>query len=459
MVAGVKKKRSGAKMIKVSKNSLKFLAGFFLAFLILPLFGLADEAKDQQTLELQAELKKIEEEIALYESQLSQVKSEKNTLNKKISELKLQQKKINAQIQQTNLSIKKIEGNLEILENDLALKEQKVAETRTQIAELIRSINKKDRYSLLAVLMSNEGIGGFFNQLSAYRKLTDSLDQTVVKIQAEMMSLVKTQGELSEQQEEQENFVAIKTLQNQELSGNLAERNNLLNQTKSKESNYQAIISDKQKKAAEINGRIYDLLGIARAVTFGEALKIAEWASSQTGVRPAFLLAILTQESNLGRNVGTCNRPGDGPEKSWKVIMKPERDQEPFKTITAELGMNPDVTPVSCPMKDSKGNQIGWGGAMGPAQFIPSTWMGYRGKVSAITGKFANPWDIRDAFLASAIKLKADGAGAKAGEWTAAMKYFSGSTNSKYRFYADNVAAIADKYEQDIADLKAGNGS
>ena len=175
-----------------------------------------------------------------------------------------------------------------------------------------------------------------------------------------------------------------------------------------------------------------------------------------TGVRSAFLLAILTQESNLGKNVGTCNRSGDPPEKSWKVIMKPERDQEPFKKITNELSMNIDTTPVSCPMKDKNGNQVGWGGAMGPAQFIPSTWMGYKNKVTAITGKStANPWDIRDAFLAAAIKLKGDGAdGTDAGDWKAAMRYFSGSTNVKYRFYGDNVMATTKQYLQDIADLK-----
>lgn len=130
--------------------------------------------------------------------------------------------------------------------------------------------------------------------------------------------------------------------------------------------------------------------------------------------------------------------------------MKPTRDHEPFLTITKELGMDPDITPVSCPMRDKNGNQIGWGGAMGPAQFIPSTWMGYKSKIENITGKTANPWDIRDAFIASAIKLAADGATSKSGEWTAAMKYFSGSTNIKYRFYGDNVVATADKYQADI---------
>jgi membrane-bound lytic murein transglycosylase B len=246
----------------------------------------------------------------------------------------------------------------------------------------------------------------------------------------------------------------IKTIQKQQLTGTLSEQNSLLDKTKGLEANYTAQLADKKKQAVQIRSRIYELFNTGSQINFGAAVDIAKWASKLTGVRPAFLLAILTQESNLGKNVGTCNRSGDPPEKSWKVIMKPERDQEPFKKIIAELGMDIDKTPVSCPMKDKSGKQIGWGGAMGPAQFIPSTWMGYKDKVAAITGKSpANPWDIRDAFIASAVKLKSNGAGTEAGEWKAAMIYFSGGTNPAYSFYGDNVLATAKKYQADIDNL------
>jgi hypothetical protein len=69
------------------------------------------------------------------------------------------------------------------------------------------------------------------------------------------------------------------------------------------------------------------------------------------------LLAILTQETNLGQNVGTCNRPTDPPNKSYKVIMNP-KDRDYFVQITQELGMDPNATPVSCPMYQ-QGKQVG----------------------------------------------------------------------------------------------------
>lgn len=425
----------------------------FVVSLVLVGLVQAQTSASDQTTELQKQLDAIQAEIAQYEKQLTQVSSQKNSLNKKIKELKTQQDKITAQIKATNLNIKKIEIKLDDIVVTIKTKEQKVADLEQQLTDLVKVLDEKDRLSFAFILFSQPTLGDFFHQLSEYHKLIGNLGSLSAAIKEEKIALQQQEDQLGEQREDQKNFINIKSLQSQQLTQTLTERKDLLDQTKAQESAYQAELADRKKKAAEIKNRIYDLLGVGTQLTFGQALTIAQSISGITGVRAPFLLAILTQESNLGRNVGTCNRPGDPPEKSWRVIMKPTRDQEPFLTITSDLGKDPDITPVSCPMKDSKGKQVGWGGAMGPAQFIPSTWLGYRAKVTAITGKAANPWDIRDAFIAAAIKLKADGAGSESGEWAAAMKYFSGSTNTRYRFYGDNVVATAKKYEQDIADL------
>jgi len=89
---------------------------------------------------------------------------------------------------------------------------------------------------------------------------------------------------------------------------------------------------------------------------------------------------------------------------------------------------------------------------MGPSQFIPSTWVLYKDEIKAITGKLANPWDIRDAFLATGIYLK--DLGGNTNEFNAVMKYFSGSNWSKWEeFYGRSVLAIAADYENDIKEM------
>jgi membrane-bound lytic murein transglycosylase B len=99
---------------------------------------------------------------------------------------------------------------------------------------------------------------------------------------------------------------------------------------------------------------------------------------------------------------------------------------------------------------------FGWGGAMGPAQFIPSTWMLYKERLKSLLGKTPDPWNIKDAFLAAALYLTDYGAAKRSysAEWKAAMIYFSGSTNPKYRFYGDSVMKIASQYEKDIEELE-----
>ena len=112
--------------------------------------------------------------------------------------------------------------------------------------------------------------------------------------------------------------------------------------------------------------------------------------------------------------------------------MKIERDIEPFKRIMSALGRNPEGTPLSCPFGG------GYGGAMGPSQFIPSTWELYKDKIANALGisGMPNPWEPKHAFMASAVFLAELGAdnGGYTAERTAALKYYAGSNwNKKFQ--------------------------
>ena len=406
--------------------------------------------------ELQAQLDDIELQISIYERELTVTKTEKKTLSNKIKQLRAEQAKLKLQVKQTTVLVTDLGKKINTTENQIDITRGRLKKIKRSMSIILRLMNQREQTSIIEMLAAPGNFSDFYNEARNYFTLSDALNKLVKEIKEAELFLINKQEDLEDKREDAKNLIAVKTIQQQELVGTLSEQAQLLKDTQGRETDYQQILNDTKKRAAEIRNRIYEMVGGGKQINFGEALEIAKWVSAQTGIRPAFLLAVVTQESNLGKNIGTCNRIGDPPEKSWRVIMKPERDQEPFKQITSELGKDIDTTPVSCPMKDKNGDRLGWGGAMGPAQFIPSTWMGYRGKVTAITGRsVANPWDNRDAFLASAIKLKADGAdGTRDGEWKAAMRYFSGSTNTRYRFYGDNVLKLTDKYLADIAELE-----
>ncbi|OGL69858.1 hypothetical protein A3C09_01610 [Candidatus Uhrbacteria bacterium RIFCSPHIGHO2_02_FULL_47_44] len=439
----------------------KFFSSFLLALFLLvspsSSFVFAEEsmqAVEAEKSQLQTQLQQIEAQIAQFQKDLVNIKGEKNTLQNKIKQLQKEQATLALRIKQTALEVEEMDEQIVATKSLIERNQLRTETLKAELAELLRQMNKNDQRTLLFVLFSEHDLFDALSEIQQFAHVTSGLDVLIDQLHKTREDLGVQKNRLDAEQDHVEKLLAVQTLQQQALKGSVSEQSTLLTQTKGKEKNYQVSLSDSQKQAAQIRTRLYRLLDVGKQITFGQAVEIAQWVSAQTGVRASFLLAVLTQESNLGKNVGTCNRPGDPPEKSWKVIMKPTRDQEPFKTITEELGLDPDTTAVSCPMRDKKGNQVGWGGAMGPAQFIPSTWMGYRAKVANITGKTANPWDIRDAFIASALKLGNDGAKTKEGEWAAAMRYFSGSTNVRFRFYGDQVVARANEYQADIEALK-----
>lgn len=404
---------------------------------------------------LEKQLQQIEQEIAQYQRQLSSAKGQANTLVNQIAQLKAKQSALTLQIQATNLQLDDVNARLAVTEDAIRAGVSRVELIRTQLAESVRLIQRQDGIPEWHRILTKGPLADLSSDQGSVLQVTEGINGLLDQAKTVKNKLLEQQSALADEHDAVDNLLSVKLLQQQDLTDATQQQNDLLRATRGKETAYQQAIKDGKAQAAAIRDRIYQLLEVEKQITFGQAVQIANWVSGQTGVRTAFLLAILTQESSLGANVGTCNRPGDPPSKSWRTVMKPDRDQEPFLAITKELGLNPDVTPVSCPMRAKDGSQIGWGGAMGAAQFIPSTWMRYRGPVSQLTGKSpADPWDIRDAFVAAALYLKNAGDdGTRQGEWNAAMRYFSGSTNPQYRFYGDNVLTTADKYQSDITQL------
>jgi len=432
----------------------KILTSFLLLVFLAPAFlTLAQLTPEQERALLEKELKELEEQIAKYEQDISKTEKEKNTLKNKIYILRRKINKLDLQIQQSNTMIKDI--SLQVKDTEEAINETslKIEKLKRDLAEILENIYRQDQESFFEILVASPQLSDFFNNLSA-------LEQLNLKRKELLEDIKKLKITLDSEKEDLERVVKIMALQKQESAALKKERERTLQMT---EAQYQQYLREKQKaekKAAEIRARIFELIGVSKAPTFGEALEMAKYVSSITGIRPAFLLAVLTQESNIGKNVGQCYlkdpKTGSGvvikTGQTISRVMSPRRDVSPFLTITKELGRDPYATPVSCPMS------FGWGGAMGPAQFIPSTWMLYRDRLREVSGRAADPWNIRDAFLAAALYLTDYGAAkqTRTAEWRAAMIYFSGSTNSKYRFYGDSVLSIADRYQADIEAIEKG---
>jgi peptidoglycan hydrolase CwlO-like protein len=437
----------------------KFLIAVLILTFLLPhllVLGEMDPVEERQALE--EELRELEEKIAQYEEDITKTQQEKKTLQNQIYILRKEIEKLDLQIYQSSLTIKDLGYQIEETEDSINKTSLKIEDSRNNLANTLQLIYEEDQKSLIEILLSEGELSDFFDNLVALENLNSKIQELLRGIKDLRVYLEGQKQSLDEEKTDLEGLVQIKTLQRQESQTIQREKDYFLELT---EAEYQEYLKEKEvaeKRAAEIRTRIFELIGVPEAPTFGEALDIAKYVEGITGVRPAFLLAVLTQESNIGKNVGQCYLKdpdsGDGViaynGKEVSKVMNPSRDVPLFLEITKELGRDPYNTPVSCPMS------YGWGGAMGPAQFIPSTWMIYKEKVKEITGRPADPWNIKDAFLAAALYLADYGAYKQTydAEWRAAMIYFSGTTKKTryngYGFYGDSVMKIASNYQADI---------
>jgi membrane-bound lytic murein transglycosylase B len=242
-----------------------------------------------------------------------------------------------------------------------------------------------------------------------------------------------------------------------------------LTQTKNDEANYESVLAARQQQAETIRTALFGLRD-TQGISFGDALNYATAASTVTGVRAALILAILSQESDLGKNVGSCYvtnlTTGDGVGKNtgtpFQKVMKAPRDTDPFQQITDAAGLLWASTPVSCPLGATYTTSRGYGGAMGPSQFIPSTWVLYESRLDKALGisGIPNPWNAGAAIMATALYLEDLGAagGTYTAERNAACKYYSGrscDTKKPTNYtYGNSVVSKADTFQTNIDFLK-----
>lgn len=398
--------------------------------------------------ELENELKTYEAQISEYQDLVldkqqegSSLKRDIDILNAKIASAKLAIKARDITITKLNLDIGQKSKNISFLGEEME-------KTKSILADFLRKINENDNFSPVELAIIYRDISQFFDELEFLNKIQDSLQDSLLRFKNLKSEEEAERDDLTQKKNEELELKSIQELQKNKLDQDEKEKKRLLDITKGKEAEYQKVLNVKKKDAASIRSQLFLLTG-SPDIPFEKAIEFANLAQSHTGIRPAFLLAVITEESNLGQNVGKGN---------WKEDLSHARCKSQriaFIEITSELGLNPDLMPVS------KKVWYGYcGGAMGPAQFMPSTWQLYKKSVSKITGSNPpNPWDPRDAFVAAALLLRDNGArsGDQYSEWKAAMKYLAGSNwnKSAYRFYGDDIMAIAVKYQEQITLLQS----
>lgn len=432
------------------------------------------ETEAERKARLEAELQNVERQILKQQVLVEDKQAERKSLERDVNILDTQIKKARLGIQARALAIEQLEdqiGDKEAVVNEL---NRRLDRQRQSLGQLLRKTQEIDDYSLVEVMLGKDNLSRFFEDLESFQSIKLSLSESFDLLK-EIRGDTEVQiNSLETKQLTEEEMRLMQLEEKQRIEAHEKEKKQILTVTKGEEREYQKLLETQQKTAAQIRAQLFALSGGGAAIPFPEAVSLAQLASKQTGVPAGLILAILEQESHYGTNIGRCVYDD---LVQGKPVMHPDRDQPVFKVVAEMVGFEPRAQQVSCPWIRS-GTRIGWGGAMGPSQFIPSTWAIYGGIVNngagwvydknsdvirSLTGKGvpSSPFNNQDAFMATALLMRDNGAngGTYKAQWTAAVRYFAGwggASNPVNFPYGDNVMARKARLDGEIQILGGG---
>ncbi len=275
--------------------------------------------------ELRVALVECEKEASVLQDVIAKTVKEKATLSNDISGLNAKIKQAKLAIRLRTLSIDGLVYDIKVKSSTISKLSEKIVRQRDSLAQLIRKTDEIYSYSFAEVALSDKKISEIFGDLDSFEFIEEAIGISLVEIDATKKTTEEQKGILEGKKTKESDLRYKQELEKKRAEANEAEKQRILRVTKGKEAVYQKDLRGKQIKASQIRAALFRLRD-SEGIPFGKALEYANIASKGTNVRPALILAILTQESDLGRNVGSCLlssvETGDGIGKNSGTVLK-----------------------------------------------------------------------------------------------------------------------------------------
>lgn len=243
-----------------------FLTGVISFCLLLGLFLTISSARAQSTQTTQnsqntasqgsteaqnAEIARLEAEIASYKDQLAKTQSAGDSLSNAIKEIDLNQKKLEADAKLIQEKMDKANRELKHIGVQITDKKDAIKGLISAVNDGIRRLDEGDHTSFLIYLMREESITDAWREFDAIRTIEQHLNSNIE-------SLTHAQADLEEKKSgaeaEKKQILGLKSdldVQKKIVTANKSEKERLLSATKNQESAYKKMIADSEKKKAD----------------------------------------------------------------------------------------------------------------------------------------------------------------------------------------------------------------
>lgn len=210
---------------------------------------------------LSAKIEALDKEIAQFNKQINATQGEAKTLKAALSSLELKRTALAKEIDRTRLSITQTETRITDTKEKIGQTEEEIEQQKSALAETLRSLVYQD-----------QKVSPFVRTLSPGSKFSDMMDElkrsadvsSAIGEKVDMLAGTKrnldTQKTIFEtnRQKLQSLTVALSD-QKSLVEQTTKDKSTLLTQTQNKESEYQKLLADRQKKKAAVAAEMLDV--------------------------------------------------------------------------------------------------------------------------------------------------------------------------------------------------------
>lgn len=208
-----------------------------------------NELKDQIADHSQ-KIRELEQEIASLQGELDSTNKQKQTLQSAVASLDLTIKKLTKSISLTEAQIAEKDKEIKTLSGNITTTSGKIGTSEEQVAQTMRSLNESDTKPIAMRFLAGNTLSSFFDELVTISAVRIALERHIVELNTLKTDLETSKSAAEKKRRDLANLKQNLTQQKQGLTIAKASQTQLLQDTKNKESNYQALIA--QKKTEQI---------------------------------------------------------------------------------------------------------------------------------------------------------------------------------------------------------------
>jgi len=262
-------------MLSVNKNKkIKYFSHIILSLLLLNFFifphislaetvysGGDSEVNDlQKQIEAkQSQISELENKIKEYDDSIEYYRSQAVTLSSQVSYLNARIEKTEAEIELTENQIAENALQIQDAENKIRQNESDITKNKKYLSEFIQEIYKMDQQSELEILLANDSLSDYFNEMRSLSLVQNKIQSSLSELKQFKDDLAKHIAELDAKKLTLKNLRDKLDKNKESLEEQAITKQNILSQTRNSESKFQNLLSSVKSEQTQINAEITSL--------------------------------------------------------------------------------------------------------------------------------------------------------------------------------------------------------